>query len=138
MRGARVCREIGLTQRRAGHIPDVLYALVVALDEPAAAVDQLLPPAGREHERYPCESAGYADGTAQGLGKPHSHAGDDIPTHNTSKAPTAAVERSFKTWGSLWVGPHSERAAQGITSANGQVANPLFTRVRGETVQKLS
>ena len=61
-----MCREIGLTQRRAGHIPEALYALV-ALGEPAAAVDQLLqPPAGRNHKRYPCEGAGYADGTAQG------------------------------------------------------------------------
>jgi hypothetical protein len=75
-----VCREIGLTQRRAGHIPEALYALV-ALGEPAAAVDRLLqPPAGRNHKRYPCESAGYADGTAQGGESPaatRSHASDD-------------------------------------------------------------
>ena len=61
-----MCREIGLTQLQGGHIPKALYALV-ALGEPAAAVDRLLqPPAGRNHECYPCESAGYADGTAQG------------------------------------------------------------------------
>jgi hypothetical protein len=49
-----------------------------------------------------------------------------IPTH-TSKAPAAAVERSFKSW---FTGPDllSEMAAQGITRANRQAANPSIHR----------
>jgi hypothetical protein len=44
-----------------------------------------------------------------------------IPTH-TSRAPAAAVERSFKSWFTR-SNLSSERAAQeGITRANGQVA----------------
>jgi hypothetical protein len=59
-----------------------------------------------------------------------------IPTH-TSKAPTAAVERSFKSWftrSDLF----PKRAAQGITRATGQWANLLFTQVRRETVWKVA
>jgi len=45
-----------------------------------------------------------------------------IPTH-TSKAPAAALERSFKNW---FIGPGllPKRAVQGITRATGQAANP--------------
>ena len=48
-----------------------------------------------------------------------------IPTH-TSKAPAAAVERSFKSW---FTGQDlfSEGAAQGTTRATGQVANSLYS-----------
>ena len=49
-----------------------------------------------------------------------------IPTH-TSRAPAAAVERSFKSWFTR-ANLSSERAAQeGITRANGQVANSPYS-----------
>ena len=76
-------------------------------------VDQMLQsPADRNHERYSHKGAGYADGAAQGGERPRARP-VMIPTH-TSRAPAAAVERSFRS-GLTGSDLFPKKAAQGTT-----------------------